>query len=119
MAAFIRLKPAITVIMAPVMTRGRSRSGCSMSPSTKPTCYASRCQNGSIMPSSSAVARRGRLKVSSAPGESLLGEGGVISYRLPASVAEHSAKRSRDKVPEELPRRFLPVPLSPPEPPGP
>lgn len=52
-AAFIRLKPDITVIMAPVMTRGRSRSGCAMSPSTKPTCYASRCQNSSIIPSCS------------------------------------------------------------------
>lgn len=50
-AAFIRLKPVMTVIMAPVMTRGRSRSGCAMSPSTKPTCYASRYQNGTVTPS--------------------------------------------------------------------
>lgn len=44
-AAFINVKPVMTVIMAPVMTRGRSRSGRAMSPSTKPICCTSRCQN--------------------------------------------------------------------------
>lgn len=36
-AAFIRLKPVITVTIAVVMTIGRSPSGFDMSPATKPT----------------------------------------------------------------------------------
>jgi len=121
-AAFIRLKPDITVIMAPVMTRGRSRSGCAISPSTKPTCYVSRCQNGSIIPSRPPLfdVSGSRLPLSPLPGAIAVARvWGLVSYRFPAAIAKHSTKCGCHKVPDELPRRFLCVPLRPPEPPGP
>lgn len=43
-AAFMRQKPVMTIIIAPLITNGRSPSGFAMSPRTNPTCVRNKRQ---------------------------------------------------------------------------